>query len=115
MTPLPGPTAKIRDMTFDRPMFQGQPDLIERPRILTKAVIGGPGHLQLLLEIGWESDLEPAWQCGLPRDEFPLPAMFAVFTALYERALDLDLGSQPMFPLIPCAIPKRMEGSWIQP
>ena len=81
VTPLPGPTAKIRDMTFDRPMFQGQPDLIERPRILTKAVIGGPGHLQLLREIGWEFDLEPAWQCGLPSDQLPLSATFAVFTA----------------------------------
>ena len=43
------------------------------------------------------------------------PATFAVFAALHECALDLDLGSQQMLPLIPGTVPEGMQGGWVQP
>src|SRR5208283_2172657 len=101
--------------SFDRPMLQAQPDLIQGPRILAEAMIGNFGRLQLQMEIGGQFDLQPARQRSFPGDEIPLLTTFAVLAALYERALDLDLGPQEMFPLIPGAIPECMYGGWVQP
>src|SRR5208283_5686010 len=84
-------------------------------RVLTEAMIGRSGRLQLLLKIGGHFDLQPARQCGLPSNQLPRPATFAVFAALYERAVDLDVCSQQMFPLIPGAVPDRMQDGWIKP
>src|SRR5271157_4757769 len=94
-------------------MFQAQPDLIQSLRVLTKAVVRGTGSVQLLLQIGRHSDLQPARQCSLPGYKFPRPASFAVFAALYERALDPDLGSQQMLPLIPGAVPEGIQGGCV--
>src|SRR5271166_5112662 len=73
------------------------------------------GGFDLLLEIGRQFDLQPARQRSFPSNELPLLTTLAVFAALYERALDLDLGPQQMLPLIPGAIPERMEGGWVEP
>jgi hypothetical protein len=40
--------------SLDRPMFQGQPDLIQSARILAKAMIGSFGRFDLQLEIGYK-------------------------------------------------------------
>src|SRR5208337_3193543 len=96
-------------------MFQAQPDLIQSPRILAEAMIGSFGRFQLLLEIEWQFDLQPARQSSLPGHQFPVAATFAVSAALHKRALDLDFGSQQMLPLIPGAIPECMEGGWVEP
>src|SRR5271166_1877760 len=96
-------------------MFQAQPDLIQGPRVLTKAVVSGTGSVQLPLQIGRHSDLQPARQCGFPVNEVPSLTTFAVLAASYERALDFDLASQQMLPLIPGAIPECMEGGWVEP
>jgi hypothetical protein len=63
----------------------------------------------------WESDLQPAGQRGLPGYEIPCPTSHAVFTTLHERAFDLHLGFQKMFPLIPRGIPHRMKEGRIKP
>ena len=96
-------------------MFQVQADLIERPGVLTEAMIGPLRLLQLLLEVAREFDLQPAWQRGLPGHEILCPASHAVFTTLHERAFDLDLGFQQMFPLIPRGVPDRMKDGGIKP
>src|SRR5271157_3910131 len=108
-------THSLQLRSLDRPMFQAQPDLIQSLRILAETMIGSFGRFHLLLEVGWKFDLQPARQRGFPGNEFPLPAMFAVLAALYERALDLDLGSQHMLPLIPRAVPECMEDGRIEP
>src|SRR3974390_2313992 len=101
--------------SLDGPVFQAQPDLIQGPRVLAEAVMSGSGRLDLVLEIGWQRDLQPAWQCGLPSDEFPFSPAFAVFAAQHERSCDLDLGSQQVFPLVPCTVPECMEGGRVEP
>src|SRR5208283_5494296 len=101
--------------SFDRPMLQAQPDLIQGPRILAEAMIGNFGRLQLQMEIGRQFDLQPARQRSFPGDQTPLLPTLAVLAALYERSLDLDLGSQQMLPLIPCAVPDCMKGGWVEP
>src|SRR5271157_2818989 len=108
-------THSLQLRSLDRPMLQAQPDLIQSPRILAKAMIGGLGRLHLLLEIGRQFDLQPARQSSFPGNELPLLPALAVLAALYERALDLDFGSQQMLPLIPGAVPESMEGGWIEP
>src|SRR5271166_695294 len=108
-------THALQLRSLDRPMFQAQPDLIQSLRVLTKAVVSSTGSVQLLLQIGRHFDLQPARQCSLPGNEFPLPAAFAVFAALHECALDLDLGSQQMLPLIPGTVPEGMQGGWVKP
>src|SRR5208337_4841429 len=101
--------------SLDRPMFQAQPDLIQSARILAEAMIGSFGRLQLLLEIGRQFDLQPARQRSFPGNDLPLLTTLAVFTAMYERAFDLDLGSQQMLPRVPCAVPECMQDRWIEP
>src|SRR5208337_2375179 len=101
--------------SLDRPMLQAQPDLIQGPRILAEAMIDNFGRLQLQMEIGRQFDLQPARQRSLPGNELPLLTTLAIFAALYERAFDLDLGSQQMLPLIPGAIPECMEDGWVEP
>ena len=96
-------------------MPQAQPDLIQSPRVLPEAMIGSFGRFDLLLEIGWQFDLQPARQGSFPGNEFPLLTTFAVLAALYEGAFDLDLGSQQMLPLIPGAVPECMQGGWVEP
>src|SRR5271165_5972071 len=78
-------------------------------------MIGSFGRFHLLLEIGRQFDLQPARQRSFPGNEFPPLTAFAVLAALYERALDLDLGSQQTLPLIPSAIPECMEDGWVEP
>ena len=78
-------------------------------------MIGNFGRLQLQMEIGRQFDLQPARQRSFPGDAMPLLPTLAVLAALYERALNLDLGSQEMFPLIPGAVPECMEGGRIEP
>jgi len=101
-------TQSLQLRSLDRPMFQAQPDLIQCSRVLAEAMIGRFGSLYLLLEIGREFDLQPAWYRSFTGNELPLLTTFAVLAALYECALDLDLGSQQMLPLIPCAVPECM-------
>src|SRR5208283_3388941 len=108
-------TQSLQLRPLDRTMFQAQPDLIQSPRILAETMIGSFGRLQLQMEIGRQFDLQPARQRSFPGNEIPLLTTFAVLAALYERALDLDLGPQEMFPLIPGAIPECMYGGWVQP
>src|SRR5271157_4683201 len=108
-------THSLQLPSLDRPMLQAQPDLIQSARILAKAMIGGLGRFYLLLEIGWQFDLQPARQRSFPGNELPLLPALAVLAALYERALDLDLCSQQMLPLVPRAVPESMEGGWIEP
>src|SRR5271166_634856 len=103
-------THALQLRSLDRPMLQAQPDLIQGSRVLTKAVVSGTGSVQLLLQIGRHFDLQPARQCGFPGNEVPSLATSAVLAALYERALDLDLGSQQMLPLIPGTVPEGMQG-----
>jgi len=78
-------------------------------------MIGSFGRFDLQMEIGRQFDLQPAWQCRLPVDELPRAPTLAILAAPYERALDLNLGSQQMLPLIPGAVPECMEGGWIEP
>ena len=52
-------------------MFQAQPDLIQSPRILAKAMIGSSCKFDLLTEIGRQFDLQPARQCSFPGNEVP--------------------------------------------
>src|SRR5271166_5880095 len=108
-------THSLQLRSLDRPMLQAQPDLIQSPRILAEATIGSFGRLQLQMEIGWQFDPQPARQRSFPGNEFPLLTTLAVVAALYERALDLDFGSQQMLPLIPRAVPDSMEDGWIEP
>src|ERR1019366_3754918 len=108
-------THSLQLSSLDRPMLQAQPDLIQSPRILAEAMIGSFGRLQLQMEIGRQFDLQPARQRSFPGNEIPLLTTLAVFAALYERALDLDFGSQQMLPLIPRAVPERMQDGWIEP
>src|ERR1039458_9140247 len=86
-------THALQFRSLDRPMFQAQPDLIQSPRILAETMIGSFGRFDLQLEIGWQFDLQPTRQRSFPGSELPLLTTFAVFAALYERALDLDFGS----------------------
>ena len=44
-----------------------------------------------------------------------MPHRVWVFTTLHERAFDLDLGFQQMFPLIPCGVGDRMKEGRIKP
>src|SRR5271165_4086635 len=108
-------THSLHLYSLDRPMFQAQPDLIQSPRILAKAMIGSFGRFDLLLEIGRQFDLQPARQRSFPGNELPLLTTLAVFAAMYERALDFDLCSQQMLPLVPCAVPECMQDRWIEP
>ena len=108
-------THSLQLRSLDRPMLQAPADLIQSPRILAKAMIGSFGGFDLLLEIGWQLDLQPARQCRFPGNQFPLLTTFAVLAALYERALDLDLGSQQVLPLVPRAVPECMQDGWIKP
>src|SRR5271167_4283706 len=78
-------------------------------------MIGSFDGFHLPLEIGWQCDHQPARQRGFPGNELPLAVTFAVLTALYKRALDINLGSQQMLPLIPGAIPECMEDGWVEP
>src|SRR5271157_1100445 len=93
---------------------------------LTNVKVGDPAELRLdeypgqvihgkVIEIAPASGSQFAL---LPPDNatgnFTLTA-FAVLAALYERSLDLDLGSQQMLPLIPCAVPECMQGRWVEP
>src|SRR5271169_4246005 len=78
-------------------------------------MIGSFGRFHLPLEIGRQFDLQPARQRRFPGNELPLSVTLAVLAALYERSLDLDLGSQQMLPLIPCAVPECMQGRWVEP
>src|ERR1019366_895536 len=94
--------------SLDRPMLQAQPDLLQGPRILAEAMIGNFGRLQLQMEIGRQFDLQPTRQRSFTGNELPLLTTFTVLAALYERAPDLDLGSQQMLPLIPGAVPQSM-------
>jgi len=75
---------------LDGPMLQVQTNLIKSLRVLTETVMARSSHVQLLLVIGREFDLQPARQCSLPTDEFPFPATFAVFASLYECAIYVD-------------------------
>src|SRR5580704_4385157 len=95
--------------------FQSKTNLIQSPRILAEAIKGSSGRFHLLLEIGWQFDLQPARQRSFPGNEVPSLTTFAVLAALYERALDLDFGSQQMLPLVPRAIPECKQGGWIEP
>src|SRR5664280_1495251 len=108
-------THSLQLRSLDRPMFQAQPDLIQSPRILAETMIGGFGRFDLQLEIRWQFDLQPARQRSFPGHELPLPAPFAEFALLYERALDLDFGSQQVLPLVPRAVPECMQDGWIKP
>src|SRR5208337_3900440 len=85
--------------SLDRAMLQAQPELIQSPRVLAEAMIGSLGRLKLQMEVGRQFDLQPARQRSFPGNELPLLTTLAVFAALYERALELDLGSQQMLPL----------------
>src|ERR1039457_556420 len=96
-------------------MFQAQPDLLQSARILAEAMIGSFGRFDLPMEIGWQFDLQPARQGSFPSNEFPRVTTFAVYAALYECALDLDLCSQQMLPLVPGAVPECMQGRWVEP
>ena len=96
-------------------VFQLQPNLIESAGILTETMIGPLRLLQLLREVAREIDLQPAGQRGLPGYEIPCSASHAVFTTLHERAFDLSLGFQEMFPLILCGVPHRMQEGRIKP
>src|SRR5271169_309821 len=78
-------------------------------------MIGSFGRFGLLLEIGWQFDPQPARQRSFPGNEFPLLTTLTVFAALHECALDLDLGSQQMLPLIPGTVPEGMQGGWVEP
>ena len=78
-------------------------------------MIGNFGRLQLQMEIGGQFDFQPARQRSFPGDEIPLLPTPSVLAALYERSLNLDLGSQQMLPLIPCAVPECMQGRWVEP
>src|SRR5271165_851331 len=78
-------------------------------------MIGSFGRLDLQLEIGRQFDLQPARQRSFPGNELPLLTTLAVFAALYERAFDLDLGSQQMLPLVPSAVPECMQGGGVEP
>src|SRR5664280_460174 len=108
-------THSLQFRSLDRPMLQAQPDLIQSPRILAEAMIGSFGRLQLQMEIGRQFDLQPARQRSFPGNEFPLLTTLAVLAALYERALNLNFGSQQMLPLIPRAVPDCMKGGWVEP
>src|SRR5271157_895234 len=108
-------THSLQLRSLDRPMLQAQPDLIQSARILAKAMIGSFGRFDLLLEIGRQFDLQPARQRSFPGNELPLLTTLAVFAAMYERAFDLDLGSQQMLPLIPGAVPECMQDGRIKP
>src|ERR1039458_7564298 len=94
--------------SFDRPMLQAQPDLIQSVRILAKAMKGSFGRFDLQLEIERHFNPQPARQRSFPGYKLPLPAPFAEFAPLHERALDLDLCSQSMLPLIPGSVPECM-------
>src|ERR1035438_4199853 len=64
-------THSLQLRSLDRPMLQAPADLIQSPRILAKAMIGSFGGFDLLLEIGWQLDLQPARQCRFPGSQFP--------------------------------------------
>src|SRR5271157_4020750 len=101
-------THSLQFCFLDCPTFKAKSDLVQSPRILAEAMIGSFGRFDLLLEIGRQFDIQPARQRSFPGNELPLLTTLAVFAALYERAFDLDLGSQQMLPLIPGAVPECM-------
>src|SRR5271165_6006538 len=108
-------THSLQFCFLDCPIFKAQSDLVQSPRILPETMIGSFGGFDLLLEIGRQFDLQPARQCSFPGNELPLLTTLAVFAALYERALELDLGSQQMLPLVPGAVPWCVQDGLIEP
>src|SRR5271165_3041058 len=108
-------THSLKLGSLDRPMLQAQPGLVQSPRILAEAMIGSFGRFDLQMEIGRQFDLQPARQRSFPGNELPLLTALAVLAALYERALDLDLCSQQMLPLVPGTVPECMQDCWIEP
>jgi hypothetical protein len=78
-------------------------------------MVGGPGPLQLLLQIGGQLNLEAARQPSFPANQLPYAAVIAILAALNEGAVDLDLAAQQVFPLIPGGVPEGMEESRVEP
>ena len=100
---------------LDCSMFQKQADLIQRPRVLTEAMVDRSRRLQLLREVRWHFYIQTAGQRGFPSHQFPLAITLPVFARLDECALNLDLASQQMLPLVPSAVPMSLEGDGIEP
>ena len=60
-------------------MLQQQAHLIQRPRVLTKAMVGRFRRLQLLREVGWHLYIQTAGQRGFPSHQIPLAMPLPVF------------------------------------
>ena len=78
-------------------MFQAQSDLVERPRVLAETTVGGLRRLQLLVKVCGQLNRKPARQCGLPANQLPCIAGFAILAALNKRGVNLDLGPHKCF------------------
>ena len=100
---------------FDSAVFESRAHLIQRPRVLAEAMICAASCLHLLLEVTGESDAQPTGQSSLPFHELPLAAALAIFAALHEGCVDLELDTRKMLPLVPGGIPNRVQGGRIQP
>ena len=71
-------------------------------------------RLDLPSDVGRKLHLDPAGQRGFPLDQLPLPTPVTVLPRLDERALELDLGTQQMPPLVPGGIPNDWHGRLVE-
>src|SRR5438552_478623 len=71
-------------------------------------------RFNLLGDVGRELHPDAAGQGGLPLDQLPLAVLPTIPAHLHESALQLDLGSEQVFPLVPSCVPNDWHGRLVE-